>query len=90
MEKPAIGNCAAQYSLCNNVSLPHSIIVRKWDTISEEHDLFSSKALGKSSKLIWEALKEGPKTIDELVKSTGRVDRTVRNRLAEMRKLDDG
>jgi len=90
LEIPAVGNCAAQYSLSNSVTLPHSLIVRKCDTISKEHDVFAYRALGKSSKLIWEALETGPKTVNELFLITGKTPKTIRKRLLEMSKLVDG
>lgn len=90
LEKPGVGNCAAQYSLSNSVTLPHSPIVRKCDTISREHDVFSYQALGKSSKFIWNALEDGPKTVEELLLLTGRVKKTVQKWLKAMSGLEDG
>lgn len=90
LEIPAVGNCAAQYSLSNSVTLPHSPIVRKCDTISREHDVFSYQALGKSSKFIRNALEDGPKTVEELVLLTGRTKKTVEKWLKAMSGLKDG
>lgn len=90
LEKASVGDCAAQYSLSNSVTLPHSPIVRKCDTISSEHDVFSYQALGKSSKFIWNALEDGPKTVEDLLLLTGRVKKTVQKWLTVMSGLEDG
>ena len=90
LEEPAIGNYAAQYRIEKSATLPHFPIVRKCSVIFQEHDVFSYRALGKSSKLIWEALKTGPKAINELKSITGITPPTLRKRLLEMSKLRDG
>ncbi|MEL7659012.1 MAG: hypothetical protein AAGU75_24230, partial [Bacillota bacterium] len=90
LERPSVGNCAAQYSLGNIVTLPHSPTVRKCIFNSNEHDVFARKGLGKSSKSIWNALEDGPKTVEELLLHTGRVKKTVQKWLTAMSGLEDG
>lgn len=88
--RPDIGNCAIEYRLVINETLPHTPIVRKCLISNIEHDVFCRKGLGKSSKLIWEVLSEGPKTPKELEIQTGRKLPTIRKWLKIMNELFDG
>lgn len=88
--RPDIGNCATEYRLVINETLPPPPIVRKCLISNIEHDVFCRKGLGKSSKLIWEVLSEGPKTPKELEIETGRKLPTIRKWLKIMNELFDG
>jgi len=87
---PDIGKRATEYRLVISETLPHPPVVRKCLISNIEHDVFCRKGLGKSSKLIWEVLSEGPKTPKELEIETGRKLPTIRKWLKKMNGLFDG
>lgn len=88
--RPDIGKCATEYRLVISETLPPPPVVRKCLISNIEHDVFCRKGLGKSSKLIWEVLSEGPKTPKELEIVTGRKLPTIRKWLKIMNQLFDG
>lgn len=90
LEQAAMANCAAKYSLGDIATLPHPPNVRECCITSKDHDVFARRGLGKSSKFIWNALEDGPKTVEELLLLTGRVKKTVQKWLTVMSKLEDG
>jgi len=90
LEQAAIANCAAKYSLGDIATLPQSPNVRECCITSKDHDVFARRGLGKSSKFIWNALEDGPKTVEELLLLTGRVKKTVQKWLTVMSGLEDG
>jgi DNA-binding Lrp family transcriptional regulator len=68
---------------------PSTPTVRKWLSMSTNHDVFRQCGLGKSAGEVWQVLQDGLATINELAERTGRHERTVKRSLERMAKLAD-
>ena len=88
LAKPAVANLANMYRLNNTFTLPQLKNVRECKA-SYNHDVFCYQGLGKSSKLIIEQLKNGPRTVKELVGLTGKTKPTVMKWLGRMSRIID-
>lgn len=81
-------NLATLYSLGQTCTLTQYKDVRECISLSN-HDLFRYHGFGKNGFEIWESLREGPKTLEEIIVSTGRSKRTIKRKLEKMQRITD-
>jgi predicted transcriptional regulator len=89
--KKAVADCSNVFQLGNldiPLHFPRTPSVRKCNTLFD-HDAFRYAGLGKSAGQVWSQLQEHPKSIDELVKATGRHPKTIERAIDRMSNLAD-
>jgi predicted transcriptional regulator len=84
----ASANYASIYSLVQTYTLLHSGDVKECIS-THNHDVFRYQGLGKSGCEIWQAIQDGPKTIQEIEKITGRHRTTIKRKLDKMSNIID-
>jgi len=84
--KPAVANLANTFSIVQTLTLPQQQPVRECLSL-HKHDVFRYQGFGKSGCEIWEALLDGPKTINDLVRISGQHRTTVKRKLERMGRI---